>query len=76
MSDDEAPINGHLDNLLFSTPVSSQKTQRRDGGQLGKLKNTRFVLPSSIDQPKPKYSSSESILLRYNNLRVTINIFK
>ncbi|XP_055616704.1 serine/threonine-protein kinase greatwall isoform X2 [Toxorhynchites rutilus septentrionalis] len=49
LSDDEMPANAHLGNVMFSTPVSSQK-MRRDGGQLGKLKSTRFVLPSSVEQ--------------------------
>lgn len=54
--DDELPIsNDHLSNVLFSTPVSSQK-HRRDG-PLVKLKATRFMLPSSVEQRK-KLSSS------------------
>lgn len=49
LSDDEMPVNDHLGNVMFSTPVSSQKV-RRDGGPLAKLKNTRFALPLSVDQ--------------------------
>lgn len=49
LSDDEMPVNEHLGTVLFSTPVSSQK-MRREGGQLAKLKNTRFALPSSVEQ--------------------------
>lgn len=45
------PINDHLSHVMYSTPVSSQKP-RREGGQLGKLKATRFVLPSSMEKPK------------------------
>lgn len=36
---------------MYSTPVSSQKS-RREGGQLGKLKSTRFILPSSVEKLK------------------------
>ncbi|XP_058812547.1 serine/threonine-protein kinase greatwall [Topomyia yanbarensis] len=49
LSDDEMPVNNHLGNVMFSTPVSSQKT-RREGGPLDKLKSTRFALPSSVEQ--------------------------
>lgn len=49
LSDDEMPVNENHGNVMFSTPVSSQKI-RREGGQLAKLKNTRFVLPSSVEQ--------------------------
>jgi serine/threonine-protein kinase greatwall len=48
LSDDEMPINDHLGNVLFSTPVSSQKNR----GPLSKLKSTRFALPSSGLQKK------------------------
>ncbi|XP_058467188.1 serine/threonine-protein kinase greatwall [Malaya genurostris] len=51
LSDDEMPVNNHLGNVMFSTPVSSQKT-RREGGPLEKLKSTRFALPSSVEQPR------------------------
>uniref|UniRef100_A0A1B0CM81 Serine/threonine-protein kinase greatwall n=2 Tax=Lutzomyia longipalpis TaxID=7200 RepID=A0A1B0CM81_LUTLO len=47
LSDDEMPINANLCNVLVSTPVSSQKVPRRDGGLLHKIKSTRFVLPAS-----------------------------
>lgn len=48
LSDDEMPTNEHLNiaNVMFSTPVSSQKAPR---GALLKLKSTRFALPSSAD---------------------------
>lgn len=51
LSDDEMPINEHLNvgTVLFSTPVSSQKAPR---GGLLKLKSTRFALPSSADVSK------------------------
>ncbi|CAO1360054.1 unnamed protein product [Diamesa serratosioi] len=61
LSDDELPVNGLLSNVMYSTPVSSQKVRRE--GQLGKLKSTRFVLPSSVEQHK---KSSEH--LRYIKL--------
>lgn len=48
------PVNHHLANVMFSTPVSSQKK-----GPLAKLKATRFVLPSSIEQMR------KSVALRY-----------
>lgn len=51
LSDDEMAVNENLGNVMFSTPVSSQKI-RREGGQLGKLKSTRFALPSSIEQQR------------------------
>lgn len=51
LSDDEMPVNENLGTVMFSTPVSSQKI-RREGGQLGKLKSTRFALPSSIEQSR------------------------
>lgn len=49
LSDDEMPLNENLGTVMFSTPVSSQKV-RREGGQLAKLKNTRFALPTSVEQ--------------------------
>ncbi|XP_065089485.1 serine/threonine-protein kinase greatwall isoform X2 [Ochlerotatus camptorhynchus] len=49
LSDDEMLVNDHLANVMFSTPVSSQKI-RREAGQLAKLKSTRFALPSSVEQ--------------------------
>ncbi|XP_011210400.2 serine/threonine-protein kinase greatwall isoform X1 [Bactrocera dorsalis] len=54
LSDDEMPptLNEHVTNVVFSTPVSSQKVPRRDGGLLGKLKATRFALPISIEAKK------------------------
>ncbi|XP_028897024.2 serine/threonine-protein kinase greatwall isoform X2 [Zeugodacus cucurbitae] len=54
LSDDEMPptLNEHVTNVVFSTPVSSQKLPRRDGGLLGKLKATRFALPLSTDTKK------------------------
>lgn len=64
LSDDELPVNGLLSNVMYSTPVSSQKIRRE--GQLGKLKSTRFVLPSSVEQQK---KSSDH--LRYIKLAVS-----
>lgn len=58
------PVNEQINNVMFSTPVSSQKMQRRDGGQLSKLKSTRFALPSSIDQNHSKRMSAHQILIR------------
>uniref|UniRef100_A0A336KC62 Serine/threonine-protein kinase greatwall n=1 Tax=Culicoides sonorensis TaxID=179676 RepID=A0A336KC62_CULSO len=55
LEDEEMPVNQHLANVMFSTPVSSQKKS----GPLGKLKATRFVLPSSIEQMR------KSVALRY-----------
>ncbi|XP_053682408.1 serine/threonine-protein kinase greatwall [Sabethes cyaneus] len=49
LSDDEMPVNVNLGNVMFSTPVSSQKI-RREAGPLEKLKSTRFALPSSVDK--------------------------
>ncbi|XP_062565375.1 serine/threonine-protein kinase greatwall-like isoform X1 [Armigeres subalbatus] len=49
LSDDEMPLNENLGTVMFSTPVSSQKV-RREGGPLAKLKNTRFALPTSVEQ--------------------------
>lgn len=59
MSDDEMPINEHLNigTVMFSTPVSSQKVPR---GGLLKLKSTRFVLPSSADVSKSSHKSNTS----------------
>lgn len=54
MEDEDMPVNHHLANVMFSTPVSSQKK-----GPLAKLKATRFVLPSSIEQMR------KSVALRY-----------
>lgn len=68
LSDDEMPINEHLTNVMFSTPVSSQKTQRRDLGPLGKIKSTRFALPSSINQSEIKNSLNDCLSLRYHKL--------
>ncbi|EDV91357.1 serine/threonine-protein kinase greatwall isoform X2 [Drosophila grimshawi] len=62
LSDDEMPMQQLLGseasvaNVVFSTPVSSQKQPRRDGGLLGKLKATRFALPPSIDNRKPEHA--------------------
>lgn len=59
------PLHGHhAANVLFSTPVSSQKVPRRDGGLLGKLKSTRFALPNSFDRSRIKHASAHNILAR------------
>lgn len=52
--EDDMPVKSHLANVMFSTPVSSQKK-----GPLSKIKNTRFVLPSSIEQLR------KSVALKY-----------
>lgn len=60
LSDDEMPINEHLNvggTVMFSTPVSSQKAPR---GGLLKLKSTRFALPSSADVSKSSQKSNIS----------------
>lgn len=58
-------INDHItSNVLFSTPVSSQKMPRRDCGLLGKLKSTRFALPSSFDRSRVQHMSAHHILIR------------
>uniref|UniRef100_A0A1A9W4F5 Serine/threonine-protein kinase greatwall n=1 Tax=Glossina brevipalpis TaxID=37001 RepID=A0A1A9W4F5_9MUSC len=48
-SDDEMShiIAENVSSVVNSTPVSSQKISRCDGGLMGKLKSTRFALPSS-----------------------------
>uniref|UniRef100_A0A182JWL9 Uncharacterized protein n=1 Tax=Anopheles christyi TaxID=43041 RepID=A0A182JWL9_9DIPT len=61
LSDDEMQTGADvIANVMFSTPVSSQKI-RREGGQLGKLKSTRFQLPSSIDQSRKGKAYSEAL---------------
>ncbi|XP_058119177.1 serine/threonine-protein kinase greatwall [Anopheles ziemanni] len=61
LSDDEMQTNENvIANVMFSTPVSSQK-MRREGGQLGKLKSTRFQLPSSIEQSRKAKEYSEAL---------------
>ncbi|KAH8284125.1 hypothetical protein KR054_010797 [Drosophila jambulina] len=67
LSDDELPINhllgpeANVANVVFSTPVSSQKLPRRDGGLLGKLKATRFALPLSIENKKREHAAVEKM---------------
>uniref|UniRef100_A0A182FQ23 Serine/threonine-protein kinase greatwall n=1 Tax=Anopheles albimanus TaxID=7167 RepID=A0A182FQ23_ANOAL len=65
LSDDEMQTGDNMItidmNVMFSTPVSSQKI-RREGGQLGKLKSTRFQLPSSIEQTRKLKTYSEALL--------------
>ncbi|XP_017037891.1 serine/threonine-protein kinase greatwall isoform X2 [Drosophila kikkawai] len=67
LSDDELPINhllgpeANVANVVFSTPVSSQKLPRRDGGLLGKLKATRFALPLSIENKKREHATTEKM---------------
>ncbi|XP_551171.5 serine/threonine-protein kinase greatwall [Anopheles gambiae] len=61
LSDDEMQTGGDaIANVMFSTPVSSQKL-RREGGQLGKLKSTRFQLPSSIEQSRKTKAYGEPL---------------
>ncbi|XP_059611803.1 serine/threonine-protein kinase greatwall [Phlebotomus argentipes] len=64
LSDDELPINANLGNVLVSTPVSSQKMPRRDGGLLHKIKSTRFMLPASGEMHKKSTSMSDRLPMR------------
>lgn len=59
LSDDEMPINDNIANVVFSTPVSSQKAPRRDCGLIGKLKATRFALPLSTETKKRELPGGE-----------------
>ena len=70
LSDDEIPhlLNDNLANVVFSTPVSSQKLPRRDGGLLGKLKSTRFALPLSIETRKNERTSEKASGVQYLKL--------
>uniref|UniRef100_A0A6P4F404 Serine/threonine-protein kinase greatwall n=1 Tax=Drosophila rhopaloa TaxID=1041015 RepID=A0A6P4F404_DRORH len=67
LSDDEMPMNhllgpeANVANVVFSTPVSSQKLPRRDGGLLGKLKATRFALPLSIENKKREHAAADKM---------------
>ncbi|XP_022212682.2 serine/threonine-protein kinase greatwall isoform X2 [Drosophila obscura] len=67
LSDDEMPMQHLLGpetsvaNVVFSTPVSSQKLPRRDGGLLGKMKATRFALPLSIENKKRENAAAEKL---------------
>lgn len=67
LSDDEMPqpINDNVANVVFSTPVSSQKLPRRDGGLLGKLKATRFALPLSIETKKIEQLTEKTSGVQY-----------
>ncbi|XP_067614670.1 serine/threonine-protein kinase greatwall-like isoform X2 [Eurosta solidaginis] len=62
LSDDDMPqaLNEHVTNVVFSTPVSSQKILRRDGGLLGKLKATRFALPPSMDTKRLEQAAEKT----------------
>ncbi|KAL5282789.1 MASTL family protein [Megaselia abdita] len=62
LSDDEMPISENVANVVFSTPVSSQKVPRRDDVLIGKLKSTRFALPLSIETKKDKNMSDKMAL--------------
>lgn len=70
LSDDEMPhlMNDNVANVVFSTPVSSQKLPRRDGGLLGKLKSTRFALPLSIETRKNERAAEKSSGVQYLKL--------
>ncbi|XP_017140450.1 serine/threonine-protein kinase greatwall isoform X2 [Drosophila miranda] len=67
LSDDDMPMQhllgpeANVANVVFSTPVSSQKLPRRDGGLLGKLKATRFALPLSIENKKREDTATEKL---------------
>ncbi|XP_055907798.1 serine/threonine-protein kinase greatwall isoform X2 [Eupeodes corollae] len=65
LSDDELPINDNIANVVFSTPVSSQKAPRRDCGLLGKLKATRFALPLSTETKKRDLALEKSGGVQY-----------
>ncbi|XP_004530056.1 serine/threonine-protein kinase greatwall isoform X2 [Ceratitis capitata] len=72
LSDDDMPqvLNEHVTNVVFSTPVSSQKIPRRDGGLLGKLKATRFALPPSIDVKKSEQIVEKASSVQYLKMAV------
>lgn len=81
LSDDEkdgmnTPVltNNHLSHVMYSTPVSSQKSSRT--GMIGKYKNTRFNLPNSVETRKK--STTESLNLRYkldvSSTRISLSI--
>lgn len=65
LSDDEAPANDHLNGaqVIFSTPVSSQKVPRALV-----LKSTRFQLPSSEEKSHHKNNNSVVCTTRYINV--------
>lgn len=49
LSDDETSTHDRHENVVFSTPVSSQKVLRRGSDLTYKCKNTRFALPLSAE---------------------------
>ncbi|KAI9581146.1 serine/threonine-protein kinase greatwall isoform X1 [Glossina fuscipes] len=63
LSDDEMShiITENVTSVVNSTPVSSQKVPRCDGGLLGKLKATRFALPLSNETRKREPLAEKSI---------------
>lgn len=66
LSDDEAPATDHSNggaHVIFSTPVSSQKTPRNS---VLKLKATRFQLPTSEEKMRNKNTSI--LAARYLNV--------
>ncbi|XP_054730658.1 serine/threonine-protein kinase greatwall isoform X2 [Anastrepha obliqua] len=67
LSDDEMPqtLSEHVTNVVFSTPVSSQKLPHRDGGLLGKLKSTRFALPVSMEMKKSEQATEKASNVQY-----------
>lgn len=68
LSDDEMSsivCNENVANVVFSTPVSSQKLPRRDGGLLGKLKATRFALPLSVENKKREQAAEKNSAVQY-----------
>uniref|UniRef100_A0A1I8PKL6 Serine/threonine-protein kinase greatwall n=1 Tax=Stomoxys calcitrans TaxID=35570 RepID=A0A1I8PKL6_STOCA len=67
LSDEDMPqhIHDNVANVVFSTPVSSQKLPRRDGGLLGKLKATRFALPLSIETKKMEQLTEKTSGVQY-----------
>lgn len=66
-------INENVANVVFSTPVSSQKIPRRDDDLIGRLKSTRFALPLSTDSKKDK-NTSDKMMLNYLKLGVSLLI--
>lgn len=65
------PICENVANVVFSTPVSSQKVPRRDDVLIGRLKSTRFALPLSMETKKDK-NMSDKMALNYLKLGVSI----
>lgn len=65
------PIIENVANVVFSTPVSSQKVPRRDDVLIGRMKSTRFALPLSIEAKKDN-NVSDKMTLNYLKLGVSL----